>query len=446
MSHPHLLGLGLAVTLGMAGSFHASGQTRRIPFESFDLKNGLHVILHEDHSTPIVAVTVMYHVGSKDEDTTRTGMAHFFEHLLFEGSENIGRGEFDSYVEGAGGVLNANTTQDRTFYYEVLPSNQLELGLWLESERMLHARVEGVGIETQREVVKEEKRQRYDNQPYGQLLPATMEAVYREHPYRWTPIGSLDHLNAASYEEFMDFYRRFYVPNNAVLSIAGDIDLKTARKLIEKYFKDIPRGAEIARTQVVEPRRQGEYRDTIWGKDALPMVVQAYPIPAQGTPDYYAVEMLNQVLSGGESSRLNRRVVDEEQLALFCGAFSFGLEHPGVTLAYALASMGVDPAQVERAMNEEVEKLKRELISPTELQKLQNQIESQFVQSNSSMAGIAESLANYHMYFGNSDLINTEIDRYMAVTPEDIQRAARKYYDPAQRVTLYFLQTPQTQP
>jgi predicted Zn-dependent peptidase len=231
-----------------------------------------------------------------------------------------------------------------------------------------------------------------------------------------------------------------------VLSIAGDIDLKTARKLIEKYFKDIPRGAEIARTQVVEPRRQGEYRDTIWGKDALPMVVQAYPIPAQGTPDYYAVEMLNQVLSGGESSRLNRRVVDEEQLALFCGAFSFGLEHPGVTLAYALASMGVDPAQVERAMNEEVEKLKRELISPTELQKLQNQIESQFVQSNSSMAGIAESLANYHMYFGNSDLINTEIDRYMAVTPEDIQRAARKYYDPAQRVTLYFLQTPQTQP
>lgn len=446
MSHPRLLGLSIAVAVGFSSVSHVSGQTRRIPFESFDLKNGLHVILHEDHSTPIVAVTVMYHVGSKDEDPTRTGMAHFFEHLLFEGSENIGRGEFDSYVEGAGGVLNANTTQDRTFYYEVLPSNQLELGLWLESERMLHARVEGIGIETQREVVKEEKRQRYDNQPYGQLLPTTMEAVYREHPYRWTPIGSLEHLNAASYEEFMDFYRRFYVPNNAVLSIAGDIDIKTTRKLIEKYFRDIPRGAEIPRTKIVEPQRNEEFRDTIWGKDALPMVVQAYPIPAQGTPDYYAVEMLNQVLSGGESSRLNRRVVDEEQLALFCGAFSFGLEHPGLTLAYALASMGVDPAEVEKAMNEEVEKLKVERISSLELQKLQNQIESQFVQSNSSMAGIAESLANYHMYFGNSDLINTEIERYMAVTPEDIQRAAIQYYDPAQRVTLYFLQNPQTQP
>ena len=208
----------------------------------FDLANGLHVILHEDHSTPIVAVTVMYHVGSKNESTERTGMAHFFEHLLFEGSKHIDRGEFDSYVEGAGGALNANTTQDRTFYYELLPSNQLELGLWLESERMLHAKVEAIGIETQREVVKEEKRQRYDNQPYGMLLPKTMETAYTVHPYRWTPIGSMDHLNAASNEDFMEFYRTFYVPNNAVLSIAGDLDPAKTRKLIERYFADIPRG------------------------------------------------------------------------------------------------------------------------------------------------------------------------------------------------------------
>ena len=165
------------------------------------MKNGMHVILHEDHSTPIVAVTVMYHVGSKNEDPSRTGMAHFFEHLLFEGSENIGRGEYTNYVENAGGTLNANTTNDRTFYYEVLPSNQLEMGLWLESERMLHAKVEQVGIETQREVVKEEKRQRVDNQPYGTLLQETMVRAYEEHPYQWTVIGSLDHLNAAKEEE-----------------------------------------------------------------------------------------------------------------------------------------------------------------------------------------------------------------------------------------------------
>lgn len=426
--------------------FASTPTSAQVEFEEFDLKNGLHVILHEDHSTPIVAVTVMYHVGSKNEQTDRTGMAHFFEHLLFEGSENIARGEFDTYVESAGGTLNANTSQDRTFYYELLPSNQLELGLWLESERMLHARVDATGIETQREVVKEEKRQRYDNQPYGQMMPTTFERAYADHPYQWTPIGSLEHLNAASYEEFMDFYNTFYVPNNAVLSIAGDLDIKATKKLIKAYFSDIPRGTrEIPRPSVVEPIRTEEIRDTVLGKDALPMIVQAYPVPAQGTTDYYAVEMLNQVLSGGESSRLNRRVVDDEQLALFCGAFNFGLEDPGLTFAYALASMGVDPSEVEAAMNDEVEKMRNDLISDRELQKLKNQMESQMIRSQRSMASIAESLANYHVYFGDANLINTEIDRYLAVTPEAIRAAAQTYYAPEQRVTLYFLQDQTTE-
>jgi predicted Zn-dependent peptidase len=418
-------------------------QTPKVQYVEFDLANGLHVILHEDHSTPIVAVTVMYHVGSKNESTQRTGMAHFFEHLLFEGSQHIDRGEFDSYVEGAGGALNANTTQDRTFYYELLPSNQLELGLWLESERMLHAKIEPIGIETQREVVKEEKRQRYDNQPYGMLLPKTMEAAYREHPYRWTPIGSMDHLNAASFEEFMEFYRTFYVPNNAVLSIAGDLDPAKTRKLIEKYFNDIPRGTRpIPRPEIREPRRSGEVRDTVFGKDALPMVVQAYPIPEQGSDDFYAVAVLNQLLSGGESSRLNKRVVDADQTALYCGAFNFSLEDPGLTLAYALVNMGVDPKTVETAINDEVQRLQTTAVDERELQKVKNQIETEFVTANSSVAGIAESLANYHMYFGDAELINTEVDRYLAVTPADIQRVAKTYYTPEQRVTLYFLQQP----
>ena len=418
-------------------------QTPKVQYVEFDLANGLHVILHEDHSTPIVAVTVMYHVGSKNESTQRTGMAHFFEHLLFEGSQHIGRGEFDSYVEGAGGALNANTTQDRTFYYELLPSNQLELGLWLESERMLHAKIEPIGIETQREVVKEEKRQRYDNQPYGMLLPKTMEAAYREHPYRWTPIGSMDHLNAASFEEFMEFYRTFYVPNNAVLSIAGDLDPAKTRKLIERYFNDIPRGTRpIPRPEIREPRRSGEVRDTVFGKDALPMVVQAYPIPEQGSDDFYAVAVLNQLLSGGESSRLNKRVVDADQTALYCGAFNFSLEDPGLTLAYALVNMGVDPKTVETAINDEVQRLQTTAVDERELQKVKNQIETEFVTANSSVAGIAESLANYHMYFGDAELINTEVDRYLAVTPADIQRVAKTYYTPEQRVTLYFLQQP----
>ena len=432
----HLLSIGFV--LGVA--FSLLGQSpNQIEFTEYDLDNGLHVILHEDHSTPIVAVTVMYHVGSKNEDPSRTGMAHFFEHLLFEGSENIERGEFDKYVENAGGVLNANTTQDRTFYYELLPSNQLELGLWLESERMLHAKIQQIGIDTQNEVVKEEKRMRVDNQPYGNLLEKTMEACYDEHPYKWTPIGSMEHLDAANHEDFMNFYEVFYVPNNATLSIAGDLDIEETKELINAYFSDIPVGTqEIPRPTVVEKKRTEERRSVVYGKDRLPLVVQAYPIPAQGTPDYYAVDMLNQVLSGGASSRLNKRVVDEKQLALYCGAFSFGLEDPGLTLAFAMVNMGNTPEEVEAAMNEEVELMKNELISERELQKLKNSIESDFVTSNSSMAGIAESLANYHTYFGDANLINTEIERYLAITAEDIKRAANEFYDEDSRVTIYF--------
>lgn len=432
----HLLSIGFV----FGAAFFLLGQSpNQIEFTEYDLDNGLHVILHEDHSTPIVAVTVMYHVGSKNEDPSRTGMAHFFEHLLFEGSENIERGEFDKYVENAGGVLNANTTQDRTFYYELLPSNQLELGLWLESERMLHAKIQQIGIDTQNEVVKEEKRMRVDNQPYGNLLEKTMEACYDEHPYKWTPIGSMEHLDAANHEDFMNFYEVFYVPNNATLSIAGDLDIEETKELIKAYFSDIPVGTqEIPRPTVVEKKRTEERRSVVYGKDRLPLVVQAYPIPAQGTPDYYAVDMLNQVLSGGASSRLNKRVVDEKQLALYCGAFSFGLEDPGLTLAFAMVNMGNTPEEVEAAMNEEVELMKNELISERELQKLKNSIESDFVTSNSSMAGIAESLANYHTYFGDANLINTEIERYLAITAEDIKRAANEFYDEDSRVTIYF--------
>ena len=439
----------LAGCLGGILSATAFGQADnpRVEFTEFDLDNGLHVILHEDHSTPLVAVTVLYHVGSKNEREDRTGMAHFFEHLLFEGSAHIDRGEFDSYVENAGGILNANTSQDRTFYYELLPSNHLELGLWLESERMLHAKIEQIGIDTQNEVVKEEKRQRNDNQPYGQLFNETMAHSYSEHPYRWTPIGSMEHLDAADYDDFMEFYETFYVPENATLSIAGDLDIATTRNLIEQYFGDIPRGGkEIPRPSVIEPERTAEVRDTVYGKDRLPMVVQAYPIPAQGTPDYYAVDMLNQVLSDGNSSRLNQRVVENDQLALYCGAFSFGLEDPGLTLAFAMCNMGIDPSDVENAMNEEVARMQNELISDRELQKLKNQIETAFFTGNQRMAGIAESLANYHTYFGDANLINTEIERYLAVTPEDIQAAAKKYYVPEHRVTLYFLQDPNLEP
>lgn len=431
------------IPLFVALSLSATLSAQNIRFQEYTLENGLHVILHEDHSTPITAVTVMYHVGSKNETTGRSGMAHFFEHLLFEGSENIGRGQYSKYVENAGGGLNANTSQDRTFYYEILPSNQLELGLWLESERMLHAKVEMVGIETQREVVKEEKRQRVDNQPYGTLFQETLDHAFDVHPYSWPPIGSMEDLNAAQEQDFINFYKTYYVPNNAVLSIAGDIDVSATKKLIEKYFASIPRGqGKVPRPSQVEPLNKGEVRDTVWGKDQLPMVVQAYHIPAQGTPEYYAIDMLNQLLSQGESSRLNKSLVDEKQVALFSGAFTYNTEHPGLTLAYSLANMGVDPVKVEEAMNAEFDRVKVEAITDNEFQKLRNQIENDFVSRNASVAGIAESLANYHMYFGDANLINTEIEKYYAITKEDLVNAAKKYYTKDNRVVLYFLNDP----
>ena len=431
------------VTLFVALLCSFAAQAQNIKFIEYDLPNGLHVILHEDHSTPIVAVTVLYHVGSKNEQVGRTGMAHFFEHLLFEGSDNIGRGEYAKYVENAGGGLNANTTQDRTFYYDLMPSNQLELGLWLESERMLHAKVENKGIETQREVVKEEKRMRYDNQPYGSLLPEALKHAYKKHPYAWSPIGSMEDLNAAKDEDFVNFYKTFYVPNNAVLSLAGDMNVEETKKLIAKYFGDIPKGTNpIPRPTVKEDINTGEVRDTIYGKDELAMIVQAYHIPAQGTPEFYAVDMLNTLLSNGESSRLNKSMVDEQQLSLYCGAFTFNLEDPGLTLAFGLTNMGVDPKTLEDGMNKEFDKVKEELITEKEFEKLRNQVESTFVSGNSTVAGIAESLANYHTYYGNANLINTDIERYMKVTREDLRNAARKYYIPENRVVLYFLNDP----
>jgi zinc protease len=414
--------------------------TGTIKFIEYDLPNGLHVILHEDHSTPIVAVTVLYHVGSKNEDPKRTGFAHFFEHLMFEGSENIGRGEYMKLIQNAGGQLNANTSFDRTFYYEVIPSNQLELGLWMEAERMLHSKIDSVGVETQRKVVKEELKQRNENTPYGSILNESFGHAYTVHPYRWTPGGSPEYINKAAISEFIDFYKTFYVPNNATLSIAGDINVEETKKMIAKYYGSIPKGTKaIPRPTEVEPVKTAEVRDTVLDNIQLPAVIMAYHIPAQGTPDYYAVNMLSTLLSQGKSSRMQKSIVDKQQKALFAGAFALPSEDPGLALMFGITNMGVSPTDLENAMNEEFEKVKKELISEEEFQKLKNQVENDFVNANTKMAGIAENLANYQVYFKDANLINTEITRFMKVTREDLQKAAQKYLTKENRVVLYYL-------
>lgn len=429
------------IFLIMASLFSVSlTQAQNIKFVEYDLPNGLHVILHEDHTTPTVAISVLYHVGSKNEDAKRTGFAHFFEHLLFEGTENIGRGEYMKLVQNSGGVINANTSFDRTFYFETLPSNKLEQGLWMESERMLHAKIDDIGLETQRKVVKEEKKQRYENTPYGRLLEQIFKNAYTVHPYNWTPIGEAQYIDQASLAEFMDFYKTFYVPNNATLSIGGDLNMAQAKAWIQKYFGGIPRGTkEIPRPTVVEPAQKEEKRVDFFDKVQLPACVFAYHIPAQGTDDFYALDILANILSQGKSSRLQKEVVDNQQKAVACGAFNLPTEDPGLAMMFGIANMGVDVSDLEKAMDEQVNKVVAEGVTKDELTKAKNSIENDFVSQNSRVLGIVENLANYHVYFGDANLINTEINRYMKVSLDDIKKVAKKYLVKENRLVLHYL-------
>ncbi len=415
-------------------------QANKIEFEEYDLDNGLHVILHQDNSYPLVVVTITYHVGSKNERPERTGFAHFFEHLMFEGSANIPRGEYSKIVDKAGGELNANTTWDRTYFYEILSSNQLELGLWLESERMLHLNVDSIGVATQKKVVTEEIKQREDNQPYMSFQREIVKRAFEVHPYQWTVLGKADHIMAATEEDYKSFYDEFYVPNNAVLTIVGDIDFDNAKVLIEKYYGDIPAGDKnIYRPNQVEPIKSKEIRDTIYDNIQLPAVFQAYHTPKNGTEDYYAVDMLGTLLSGGESSRFYKVLVDEKQLAMQAASFPFPYEDAGLAYVFALPNMGVELTDLEAAMDAEIEKVQNELISDEELQKLKNQYEANHVNGNASLENRAYSMAINYTFHKDANLINTEIDKYLAVTKEDIMRVAKKYFRNDNRVVLYYL-------
>ncbi len=435
MKHLQLLVLLLFTFTGSLFS-----QSGKIEFEEYDLDNGMHVILHQDNSFPLVVVTITYHVGSKNEKPERTGFAHFFEHLMFEGSENIPRGEYSKIVDKAGGELNANTTWDRTFFYEVLSSNQLELGLWLESERMLHLNVDSIGVATQKKVVTEEIKQREENQPYMSFQKEISKRAFNVHPYRWTVLGSADHILAATESDYKEFYQKFYVPNNAVLTIVGDIDFDNAKKLIEKYYADIPASEnEIYRPTQVEPIKHEEIRDTVYDNIQLPAIFQAYHTPKSGTSDFYAVDMLAKLLSGGESSRLYKSLVDEKQLAMQVASFPFPYEDAGLAYALALPNMGVEIQDLEKGIDAEIEKLQTELISDAELQKLKNQYEAEHVNDNASLESRAYNLAINYTFHKDANLINTEIDKFLAVTKEDIRRVANEYFRKDNRVVLYYL-------
>jgi len=418
---------------------------QKVAFEEYDLDNGLHVILHQDNSVPIVTTSVLYHVGSKDENPERTGFAHFFEHLLFEGTQNIPKGKWFSLVTGNGGSNNAYTTDDFTYYYENFPSNNLKLGLWMESERMLHPIIDQGGVDTQNEVVKEEKRMRYDNSPYGKWNEEVKSYLYKVHPYRQTTIGKMEHLDAATLEEFMAFNKKYYIPNNAVLTVAGDIDIPQTKKWIDDYFGPIPKGPEIVRKFPKENPITATIKAEAFDSNIqIPAIFLAYRTPGRNSRDARVLDVISTYLSQGKSSKLYKKLVDDQKMSLQVAAFNMNDEDYST---YVILSLPLGETQLETLVteiDEEVEKIQKELISEKDYQKLQNQFESDFVSSNATIEGVANSLAEYYVFYdGDTNLINKELDLYKSITREEIRTVAQKYLSPNQRLELRYLPEPQ---
>lgn len=419
---------------------------QQIEFEEYDLANGLHVILHQDQSTPMVVTSVLYKVGPKDEAKNRTGFAHFFEHLLFEETQNIPRGKWSTIVTSRGGQNNAYTSGNYTYYYEALPANELDLALWMESERMLHPIIGEKGVATQNEVVKEEKRLRYDNRPYGKWFISVYENLFTQHPYQHSPIGKMADLDAATLDEFLAFNNQFYVPNNAVLTVAGAFDIDEAKQKIAAYFGPIPKGANIERNYPVEP----EIMSTINAKTydpniQLPALLLAYKTPGESNRDNQVLEMIASYLSGGKSAKLFKRMVDEEKIALQISTYNFSdaLYSP---FMFFTIPLGETPLTIlQKTIDEEIATLQEELIAEQDYQKLLNQFESQFVSTNASVSGIANSLAHNYVIHGDTNLINTQIDLYRSITREEIRAVAQKYLNPNQRLELEYLPEPQAE-
>jgi zinc protease len=434
-----LAGIAMVALASVAGA-----QSQLVPpplrFQVTTLKNGLRVITHEDHSAPVINLQVWYHVGSKDERPGRTGFAHLFEHLMFKGSKNVGPEEHTELIKSIGGVDNAYTTEDVTVYWQTFPSNYLEMVLWLEADRMASLAITEENFRSEREVVKEERRLRVENPPYGRVLEVLYANAFEVHPYRHIVIGSMDDLNAATVEDVREFFQTYYVPNNATLVIVGDFDTRQALAWVEKYFGNIPRGRRpIPRVTVKEPPKTREKRLTERMNVPLPALLAGYYIPEDGHPDSYPLKIVSRILSAGQSSRLYRKLVYELRLA--AAAFGAGnfTEHPNLFFAGAILNPGHTPEAAEKAIVEELERLKRELVPARELEKAKNQMIAEILFARQSNQGKADALGRAAVLGKDPARVNTEVERILAVTPEEIRRVAERYFTETNRIVLTIL-------
>ena len=437
----------ILVTLSVVAASAVARQTvsaavrpTRLDYQLTRLDNGLTVVFLEDHSTPIVHLQLWYHVGSKDERPGRTGFAHLFEHLMFKGSRNVSREQHMSLVASLGGQANAYTTEDATVFWETVPSHALPLVLWLEADRMATLRIDRETFENERAVVKEERRMRVDNQPYGRLSELIYENAFTVHPYKHTTIGSMTDLESATVDDVRDFYETYYVPENATIALVGDFDAAQAMELVVKYLGRVPKAIRpIPRDIPKEPKPQKERRVTTSENWPLPVVVVAYPITYDGNPDSYPLHIASKILSDGQSSRIYRKLVYETGIAVT--AFGGGniIEDPNLFYAVALVQPGHTPEEAEKALIEEFDRLRRESITEHELERAKNQFARDYILNRETDQEKAMQLAHAAVIHKDVKTADGEFDIFQGLTTADVQRVARTYFTPDTRLVLTIL-------
>jgi predicted Zn-dependent peptidase len=408
-----------------------------LPIEQYTLENGLRVILSKDDSIPVVSVAVYYDVGSRNEKPGRTGFAHLFEHMMFQGSENVGKAQHFQFISKAGGTMNGTTSSERTNYFQTLPANQLPLALWLESDRMRSLKITQENLDNQREAVKEEKRLRYDNQPYGQVFDLIIEMTYKNFANSHSTIGSMDDLNAATVQDVQDFFRVYYAPNNAVLTIVGAFEPKEAKELVKKYFSSIPSQPKPAALDVSEQSEVTQRKKTFEDKLApFPAFLIGWKIPPRRTDDFNALYLAGKLLYDGESSRLYQKLVKGEESVLQLFGFTDERRGPSMAVLGALPKPGQDVNKIRQTMFDEIKQMATAGPTAEEMEKLRNQLINDEVRGRQSSLYRAQQLAEYAMYDGDPNLINADLDRLLEITPQQIKLAVDRYLNTENRAEL----------